>query len=63
MKNKTIVKCCIIGMASGFAGGFISGMDGKTSGLSVLLTLAGNITFLTFVIWAMIRLWKTEDLR
>jgi uncharacterized membrane protein YjjP (DUF1212 family) len=61
MKNKTIVSFWLVGIVLSFAGGFISGYNGKEDGLSMLLTFGGTILALIFGIWGMVRLWKTPD--
>lgn len=61
MKNKTIVKYWILGIALSFCGGFLSGLAGEESGQSTLLTLVGTVIAFIFAIWGMVRLWNAPD--
>lgn len=61
MKNKTIVKTWLAGIASSFIGGFIAGSNGGPTEFSATLLICGYAVSGIFGIWAMIRLWGAQD--
>jgi len=60
VKNKTIAKILIIGYIALFCSGFITGFEGESNGLSALLSVIGYPLQIVGVVWATIRLWKTQ---
>lgn len=61
MKNKTIVIVLLIGFTLSFIGGFLVGFTRHGCIVPTLISTVWTLLGIIFVIWGMVRLWKTPD--
>jgi len=63
ISNKTIVKLWLLAILVSAIGGFIVGFQGHQNNLTIIILVAGWLLSFISTIWAMVRLWKTENTR